>query len=36
LGQCDFLVIMDVPDRDAAYQAGIALERHGPTPGPSR
>jgi uncharacterized protein with GYD domain len=29
LGEYDFLVIMDAPDRDAAYQAGIALERHG-------
>ena len=29
LGEYDFLVIMDAPGRDAAYQAGIALERHG-------
>ena len=29
LGEYDFLVIMDAPDRDAAFQAGIALERHG-------
>ena len=29
LGEYDFLVIMDAPDRNAAYQAGVALERHG-------
>ena len=29
LGEYDFLVIMEAPDRDAAYQAGVALERHG-------
>ena len=29
LGEYDFLVIMQAPDRDAAYQAGVALERHG-------
>ncbi|PSP56580.1 gyd domain protein [Halobacteriales archaeon QS_1_67_19] len=29
LGEYDFLVIMKAPDRDAAYQAGVALERHG-------
>jgi len=29
LGEYDFLVVMQAPDRDAAYQAGVALERHG-------
>lgn len=29
LGEYDFLVIVDAPDRDAVFQAGIALERHG-------
>ncbi|USZ69094.1 GYD domain-containing protein [Halorussus salilacus] len=29
LGEYDFLVIMEAPDRDGAYQAGVALERHG-------
>ncbi|UPV99081.1 GYD domain-containing protein [Halorussus gelatinilyticus] len=29
LGEYDFLVVMEAPDRDVAYQAGVALERHG-------
>ena len=29
LGEYDFLVVMDAPDREAAFQAGVALERHG-------
>jgi uncharacterized protein with GYD domain len=29
LGEYDFLVVMEAPDRDTAYQAGVALERHG-------
>ena len=29
LGEYDFLVIMEAPDRDAAFQAGVVLERHG-------
>ncbi|MFC4449204.1 GYD domain-containing protein [Halorussus aquaticus] len=29
LGEYDFLVVMEAPDRTAAYQAGVALERHG-------
>ena len=29
LGEYDFLVIMEAPGRDAAFQAGLALERYG-------
>lgn len=29
LGEYDFLVILSAPDRDAAYQAALALDRHG-------
>ena len=29
LGEYDFLVILEAPDRDAAYQAALSLEGHG-------
>lgn len=29
LGEFDFLVVFDAPDRDAAFKAAIIVERHG-------
>ncbi|WP_458186369.1 GYD domain-containing protein [Haladaptatus sp. NG-WS-4] len=29
LGEYDFLLIFDAPDRDTAFKAGIAVESHG-------
>lgn len=29
LGEYDFLVIMDVPDRESAYQVALTMEGHG-------
>lgn len=29
LGEYDFLLILDAPDRDTAFQAGVAVESHG-------
>ena len=29
LGEYDFLIVMDVPDREAAYQASVSMIGHG-------
>ncbi|WP_458207358.1 GYD domain-containing protein [Haladaptatus sp. NG-SE-30] len=29
LGEYDYLLIFDAPDRDAAFKAGVAVESHG-------